>query len=375
VSRSRILVVDDEPGMLRAVERVLSGSYEVRTAQSARQALELLEDFTPQLAILDVRMPEMNGFVLMSRLREQLPGLDVIFMTGAVHEMDEQLIRAIRERAFYFIQKPFDRAVLLTLVERCLELRRLSTANAEHIQRLQAELEEARRFQTSLMPDPETALAGFSLSARCVPCELLGGDFYDWIDAGDGHTTVLLCDASGHGVSAAMMTGVVKSAFHDAHAEGFRPAAVTERVARAIRPLADDRFVTLFCARLGPGGQVEYVNAGHPRPLLFGPPRAGVELQLTGPLVSPAFTDSTWDTARCELGPGDSLLAYTDGLIEARRGDEFFGRERLMETVSRSGEAGAGLLTEVLRRVEEHCEGAPADDDRSLLGLTYDPQG
>ena len=55
--------------------------------------------------------------------------------------------------------------------------------------------------------------------------------------------------------------------------------------------------------------------------------------------------------------------------------DEFFGRERLMETVSRSGEAGAGLLTEVLRRVEEHCEEAPADDDRSLLGLTYDPQG
>ena len=83
----------------------------------------LADEFRPELAIVDIRMPDMDGFELMARLKGRFPALDVILMTGSVDDLDEKLVRAIRSPAFYFIQKPFDRDVLRTLVERCVELR------------------------------------------------------------------------------------------------------------------------------------------------------------------------------------------------------------------------------------------------------------
>ena len=126
MTRQRILVVDNEAAMLHTIERILAQRYQVTTALSAGEALTVTEGLGPELAILDIRMPKMDGFKLLGRLREIKPDLDVIFMTGIIHELDAQLIRSIREKAFYFVQKPFDREVLLTLVERCLELRRLA---------------------------------------------------------------------------------------------------------------------------------------------------------------------------------------------------------------------------------------------------------
>src|SRR3974377_2216290 len=122
---ARILVVDDDSGVLRSVERVLSHDYQVACTRSPEEAALFAKQFEPDLAILDIRMPEMDGFELMSRLKESRRDLDIILMTGSIHEPDAQLVRAIREKAFYFLQKPFDREVLLTLVARCLELRRL----------------------------------------------------------------------------------------------------------------------------------------------------------------------------------------------------------------------------------------------------------
>src|SRR5262245_51944780 len=123
--------------MLRAVERVLAPRHPVVTAGSGTRALEELAAADFDLAILDVHMPGMDGFELLGRLRAARPGLDVIFMTGVVHELDEPLVRSIRERAFYFIQKPFERELLLALVERCLELRRLQAENRSHVSRLE----------------------------------------------------------------------------------------------------------------------------------------------------------------------------------------------------------------------------------------------
>ncbi|MBV8811933.1 MAG: response regulator, partial [Acidobacteriaceae bacterium] len=103
----RVLVVDDEAGMLRSIERVLDQNYEVATSLSSREAIQLAEAFKPDLAILDIQMPEMDGFQLMEELQALDPELDVIFMTGSIHELDAKLVRAIRKDAFYFLQKPF----------------------------------------------------------------------------------------------------------------------------------------------------------------------------------------------------------------------------------------------------------------------------
>ncbi len=150
---ARILVVDDEPGMLRAVERVLSENHQVIGTRLSREALSLANEFHPELAIVDIRMPDLDGFELMAQLKARFPALDVILMTGSVDDLDEKLVRAIRSAAFYFIQKPFDREVLRTLVERCVELRRRREDHRQNLKRLETEMAEARAFQQSLLPD------------------------------------------------------------------------------------------------------------------------------------------------------------------------------------------------------------------------------
>jgi sigma-B regulation protein RsbU (phosphoserine phosphatase) len=271
VRSARILVVDDEPGMLRAVERVLSGAYQVRGTRLSREALAIASEFQPELAIVDIRMPDLDGFELMAQLKARFPALDVILMTGSVDDLDEKLVRAIRSPAFYFIQKPFDREVLRTLVERCVELRWRREDHRQTLKRLETDMAEARAFQQSLLPPRDAVVNRVAVSCRYTPCSALGGDLYDYAAVAAGRTALLVADVSGHGVSAAMLTGIVKSAFHASHVDGFEPAAVVHRVSMGLAAFSPERFVTLVAALVSPTERVvRYVNAGHPPILLWG---------------------------------------------------------------------------------------------------------
>lgn len=368
--RERILVVDDELRMLHTVRRLLADRYEVETATSGRQALMLIDSFAPDLAILDVRMPEQDGFELMSTLRQKRSGVDVIFMTGAIHEVDAQLIRAVRERAFYFIQKPFDRDVLLTLVERCLEQRRLEALNRVYVRQLESELADARAFQQGMLPPATARVGSFSVHAHYEPSQSLGGDLYDHQDAGSGALAFLIADVSGHGVSAAMLTSNVKSAFHEAHADAYSPLAVVERLSSSLRPFDVSRFVTLFCGLLHADRRLDYVNAGHPPPLVATPDGTRRELKLTGPLVSPTFAGmSVWEPARIQLEVGAHLFAYTDGIVEARGDAGFFGEERLLAALDQPADEGAQRIDHVLTAVRAFAAGRPMDDDLTVLAV------
>jgi len=371
MNRSRILVVDDELSMLRTMERVLGTDYRVAAASTPDEAMAAMRELDPHLAVIDIRMPDLDGFRLTSKLRQVNPELDVIFMTGAVHELDAQLIRAIREKAFYFIQKPFDRDVLLTLVDRCLEQRRLAEENRRYVATLEAELAAARAFQQSLLPAETACIGAVNIAGMYQPCDSLGGDLFDYVDVGDGRVTLLVADVSGHGVSAAMITGVVKSAFHEARVENWEPCAVVTHVAAALRPFEADRFVTLFCARLDPeGGRLEYVNAGHPAPYLWGPGTTRKQLTPTGPLISPAFPDIGWELGTTDLRADDQLFVYTDGLTEARDDGGFFGERRIEELLDGTSSTGMKLLMEVSDAVERFTHGRPADDDRTMAAVS-----
>ena len=144
--------------MLRAVERVLSEDHHVVGTRLSREALAMADEFHPELAIVDIRMPDLDGFELMAQLKARFPALDVILMTGSVDDLDEKLVRAIRSPAFYFIQKPFDREVLRTLVERCVELRWRREEHRQNLKRLETEMAEARAFQQSLLPAPRSVV-------------------------------------------------------------------------------------------------------------------------------------------------------------------------------------------------------------------------
>jgi phosphoserine phosphatase RsbU/P len=368
VRPARILVVDDEPGMLRAVERVLSGDHHVVGTPRARQALSLTDEFHPDLAIVDIRMPDLDGFELMAQLKVRRPGLDVILMTGSVDDLDEKLVRAIRSHAFYFIQKPFDREVLRTLVERCLELRWRREDHRQNLKRLETEMAEAYAFQQSLLPERESMVNGVSVSCRYTPCSALGGDLYDYASATGGRTALLMADVSGHGVSAAMLTGIVKSGFHASHVDGFDPVSVVQRVSMGLAAFSPDRFVTLVAALISPEERhLRYVNAGHPPILLWGRSREAQWLPSTGPLISPALTGATWGASVVSMHKGDHLLLYTDGVWEPLANEDGRAEARFTSAIDRVPEGGATLLDTILADVHHALAGQLQPDDLTLL--------
>jgi phosphoserine phosphatase RsbU/P len=367
---ARILVVDDEPGMLRAVERVLSQDHQVVATRLARDALRIANEFRPELAIVDIRMPDLDGFELMAQLKRSFPALDVILMTGSVDDLDDKLVRAIRSPAFYFIQKPFDREVLRTLVERCVELRWRREEHRQNLKRLESEMAEARAFQRSLLPQPESIVNGVAICCRYTPSSWLGGDLCDYTAAPEGRTALLIADVSGHGASAAMLTGVVKSAFHASHVDAFDPLAVVQRVSTGLAAFSFDRFVTLIAALVSPDErQLRYVNAGHPPLLLWG---AGEPLWLpsTGPLVSPALTGVTWDAPAVPIAYGDHVLLCTDGVWELLADENGGAEARLTNAVERAAEGGAPLLDTILADVNRELAGRLQPDDLTLLTAT-----
>lgn len=368
---ARILVVDDEAGMVRAVERVLAGTHDVLGSRSSPEALAAARRFAPDLVILDVRMPEIDGFELMARLKTEHPGVDIIVMTGSLDDLDQKLIRAMRGRAFYFIQKPFDREVLQTLVDRCLELRWRRLESRLHVERLERELAEARAFQQGLLPLPDMVIDRLTVSCRYESCVELGGDLCDYVSIGPGRIAVLVADVMGHGVSAAMLTGVVKSAFRAASPDGYEPRAMVQRLWANMDAFGSERFVTLIAAVVSlDEGRVDYINAGHPAGLLCTGDRRVSRLASTGPLVSPALRDCVWEQRSVAFEPGDLLFLYTDGVSDAiAEGDE----DAIVQLIQQHASAGGSLLDAVLGRVRDESGGRPQPDDLTLLSVHTSP--
>jgi len=362
----RILVVDDEAGMLRSVERVLGQDYKVATTRSPREAVGLARTFKPDLAILDIQMGEMDGFQLMEELRALDPELDVIFMTGSIHEIDSKLIKAIRKDAFYFLQKPFDRGVLLSLVERCLELKRLDRSNRHHQLRMEKELGDARAFQQSLLPPGSGKIGGISVFAHYIPCYELAGDFYDYAAVSPDGAAILVADVSGHGASAAMLTGIVKSALHSASSEVYEPMAVVERVAYGMRAFGDHHFITLICTRIQ-NGSLDFVNAGHPPGILSTLESSRALLKATGPIISPALRTS-WEQHTVRVSRrSDRIVLFTDAIIEAESESGDYGLDRLVEEVGKRPLHGKTLSDQILQSVRHFTVGRPLKDDLTLI--------
>jgi sigma-B regulation protein RsbU (phosphoserine phosphatase) len=364
----RILVVDDDPGMRRAVGRVLAPVYRVESVAGATEAMACLERQEFDLALVDVRLKDGDGYSLCQAIRARRPETDVILITGSISEPDEKLFRSLEEGAFYFLFKPFDRRVLLALVERCLRLQSERETNERYARALADDLEKARLFQHSLLPREPVTAAGWCVEGRLLSCDALGGDFY-LAQAVDGGLAVSVSDVVGHGVSAAMYAGMLRSTLDAARRRGVDPERVSREVLQGIDFFEAAACATMVYALLLPDGRLRYINAGHP-PLLWLKGDGGIErLGATGPLLNRIFRDRPLPVGEVVLASGDRLLAYTDGTFEARNpADQELGMKPLEEAFRDLrgrpvGEAVDALMDLVLA----HCGGRPVTDDVTVV--------
>ncbi len=223
------------------------------------------------------------------------------------------------------------------------------------------ELQTAREIQRSLLPSTMPEVRGLRFHARYDPATSVAGDLYAFLRVDDDHIGVLVADVSGHGVPAALIASMVKVAVSSQSRLADDPAAMLQELDRTLRREVRREFVTATYLWFDMSRrEVVVTNAGHAPPLLF---RSGAftDLGEAGVLLG-RFANATRRATRSELLAGDRIVAFTDGIIEARNSrDEQFGEERLQEIIRRASRDAATLAETVFAEVHR-WRGDDADD-------------
>ena len=368
--RARILVVDDDPGMRRAMERILQPLYDVESADGVVQALGRLEhDGAFQVALVDIRLGDGDGYSLCEEMQRKSPATDVILITGSTSQPDEKLYRSLEGGAFYFLFKPFERRVLRALVDRCVRLQHERHAKEAFAETLAKDLQRARQFQKSLQPKGPVEAAGFHAIGSFLSCDAVGGDFWLGLVERDGSLVVAVADVVGHGVSAAMYAGMLRSTLEAARRSDPDPARVQEALVEGIDFFESSRYATLFYGQLSASGRLRYWNAGHPPAILQSASGGFTRLGATGPPLSVVFRKLPRRVEEITLERGDRLLVYSDGASEARDpGETELGVDGLERALGRSARGDLGAALEGLRRlVFDHLAGRPLEDDVTMV--------
>ena len=380
----RLLVVDDnEDNRYTLILRLeLEGYQDIATADDGQAALELLRTQPFDLVLLDVMMPNVDGYQVLEQLRAEgrLHNLPVI-MISALNELDS-VVRCIELGAVDYLSKPFDPVLLKARVGASLEKKRLRDAVRDHLARIEEELEAARQLQLSMVPrvfPPVTAELPFEIFGMMEPAREVGGDLYDFYESDDGTLNFLIGDVSGKGVAAALFMARAKNVMRLVtrllrRADGSAPGPA-EIVATVNRELCQDNpemmFVTLFFGMLDPRtGALRFTNAGHSPPyVLSGDGVTPITACKGRPLGVRA--NSTFETGELMLAPGEAIYLHTDGITEAANTLHELFAERRLEAVLRgtAGQPIKAIVDAVTDAVRAFADGAPQSDDITALAI------
>jgi serine phosphatase RsbU (regulator of sigma subunit) len=380
---ANILVVDDTPANLQVLAGMLKDrGYKVRPVPSGKLALQAARRDPPDLILLDINMPEMNGYEVCGHLKadDQLKGIPVIFISALTEQLDK--VKAFAIGGVDYLTKPFQMEELHARVETHLKLRRLQLELEEysrHLEsaraRLKFDLELARGVQRSFLPLRLPEVRGYEFYAHYESAHEVGGDYYDFILLPGQRVAVLLGDVAGKGVTAALLMAKLSA---DARfcilAEPDLAAAVTRLNSLMNQSGSSDRFVTLVAAVLDPGSHtVTLVNAGHPSPLFY-----HLATRTVGEATSNAVAglplgvldDFAYASCQVSLEPGDSILAFTDGVTEALDlHDHPLQTKGVSTAVQGEAFSTRGLGEHVVKVVKKFTAGRSQQDDIALVGF------
>jgi sigma-B regulation protein RsbU (phosphoserine phosphatase) len=381
---ARILVVDDiEMNRDLLSRRLRRLGHDVRIAIDGRDALDAMRRDEMDLVLLDIMMPEMNGYEVLEHMKGDATLRHVpVVMVSALDEM-ASVVRCIELGAEDYLPKPFDPVLLRARVGACLEKKWLRDRERLHAQSLERELQIGRSIQQGFFPESLPALDGWEIAAAFESARQVSGDFYDAFPVGGGALVALLVgDVCDKGVGAALFMALFRSLLRATSEREGIAAVPNDAAALAVSIVTttndyiarthgrSNMFATIFFALLDPAnGTIAYVNAGHepPRVLLADGRRA--LLAPTGPAAG-MLEDVPFTAATLTLGTGDALLVVTDGVTEARGTDgSLFGDDRLDALLVGGARGAAELLAEVHGAVQSRGAGVPLSDDLTMLAV------
>jgi len=371
-----ILIVDDTPDNLKLLSQILAEhGYAVRAVTSGARALESALTTPPHLVLLDIRMPEMDGFEVCSRLKADARTREIpVLFISALDDVQDK-VRGFSVGGIDYITKPFQAEEVLARVGAHLALRRLERQLEEANRRYQQELALAGSLQRSFLQHPVPMLPGWLVATAFRPARETSGDFYGVFQLPGDRLGIVVGDVVDKGAAAALFMALSWSLLRTFTLEfPDDPArALTATNARILTDTDGGRFVTVFLASLDPRmGRLIYGNAGHNPGLIFRHANAAEPeaLARTGRMLG-MFPDDRWESGVAELGAGDMLVLYTDGVTEAcTESGDLFGTGRLLASIRRvPGASPEDVVRVVLEDVEDYLHGSPQPDDIALVAI------
>jgi sigma-B regulation protein RsbU (phosphoserine phosphatase) len=353
---NRILVIEDDPAILRGLaDNLRHESYDVLTAADGERGYELIRENQPDLVILDLMLPGLDGYGVCRRIRRD--GFDTPVLMLTAQDLETHRVAGFEAGADDYVTKPFSVRELLGRVRAIL---RRSESRPD--------LDEARRIQESLLPADMPQLPGFRIAAAWRPARTVGGDYFDVMKLDKHRVGVCIADVCGKGMPAALMMANLQAAVKAYASSSKSPREVCEALNQALcENGAARRFISLFYAVIDSKKKTcAYCNAGHNPPILS---RDGGCIRLDqGGGVLGIFKEWRYEQGEIHLLSGDRLLMYTDGVTESRNADgEEFGEDRLMDLM----EAAGSLTDAVVNRATAFSNGK-FDDDLTVVTVSVD---
>ncbi len=384
--RPRILIVDDTPQNIHVLKETLRDDYRIMAATNGAKALQLARrEPRPDLILLDVMMPEMSGYEVIEHLQQQseTSSIPVIFVTALNDNANEE--KGLGLGAVDYITKPFNPALVKARVKNHIELKRHRDDLEDEVerrteqlmavraarQRLEGELEVARRLQLSMLPPfqldwPDQG----GLSAFLRPARAVGGDLYDYVRQGD-QLLVTLGDVSDKGPGAALFMVKTLTLLRAFSSDTLEPETLLQRVNLSLCQNNEEfMFVTLSCCLIDmKTGRFRLASSGH-EPALHQGEETVFLAHDSGPALG-LMEEATFPGLTGKLEPGQNLLLYSDGVTEAQAEDgAVFGEERLLELARRHSGCSASVLCETVHQaVDEFCGQAEQFDDITILAV------
>ncbi len=402
--RPKILIVDDEPFNIDFLEQEFEElNCNTVRAGNGQEALRQVAAENPDIILLDIMMPEMDGFEVLAQLKinphwRHIP----VIIISAMHDLDS-VVKGIQLGADDYLPKPFDEVLLKARMSACLERKRLRDQEQLYLRALERELEIGHEIQAGFLPDKIPQLPGWEMVAYFQAAREVAGDFYDvFALPAEARLGLVIADVSDKGVGAALYMTLFRSLLRAlSNLEFFAnlPDLSTELWSAPLRPgsrvdsatrlknavtltnnyvaYTHDRanmFVTFFFGLLDPlSGCLTYINAGHEPPLILG--RAGVKSQLrpTGPIVG-IFPNIDFRVEEVYLEQGDILLAFTDGVPDAQNSaGQMFTKEKLLALLEPAASSAGALLSRIETALRGHIGEAPQYDDITMLVVQHLP--
>lgn len=298
-----------------------------------------------------------EAMALMDRLHvRHLPVVDNGRIAGLLTSRD-----LMRRRAEYLNR---------VVEERTKELRDANDRLQERDAELRVHMVVAGRLQARLLPAMPPDWPEIAWGTHYTPLDPLGGDYYDFAQPDDRHLGILMADASGHSIPAAMVAIMARTAFASAASRRTQPAAVLAAMNRQLHGLTGEHFVTAFYGVLDRQTRLfTFANAGHPFPLRYDFKRGICHTLVAHGLMLGIMPDEPYDESQLRLECGDRLLFYTDGVVDSvGENDRTFGTARLEEYFAECGRESAATIAQRLAdRLKTYRGGKPASDDLTIL--------